>query len=176
MLAFYLSLLETDEDRALFEFYFHQHEQNVLKIVMKILHNQAMAEDAVQSGWENLIKNFEKFVQISVQERDGYIVTIMKNAARNILRQEKRFVSLEEWDQPVNFEPVSARLEKDALIQLIRQLPDPYCSLLERSAVLKMSNREIAKQENVSEATISRRLDRARTMLRTRMKKEGFDF
>lgn len=56
MLAFYLSLLETDEDRALFEFYFHQHEQSVLKIVMKLLRNQAMAEDAVQNGWVNLIK------------------------------------------------------------------------------------------------------------------------
>lgn len=55
MLAFYLSLLETDEDRALFEFYFHQHEQSVLKIVMKLLRNQAMAEDAVQNGWVNLI-------------------------------------------------------------------------------------------------------------------------
>ena len=70
MLAFYLSLLETDEDRALFEFYFHQHEQSVLKIVMKLLRNQAMAEDAVQNGWVNLIKNFEKFVQLSMQERD----------------------------------------------------------------------------------------------------------
>ena len=96
MLAFYLSLLETDEDRALFEFYFHQHEQSVLKIVMKLLRNQAMAEDAVQNGWVNLIKNFEKFVQLSMQERDGYIVSIMKNAARNVLRQETRFVGLEE--------------------------------------------------------------------------------
>lgn len=176
MLAFYLSLLETDEDRALFEFYFHQHEQSVLKIVMKLLRNQAMAEDAVQNGWVNLIKNFEKFVQLSMQERDGYIVSIMKNAARDVLRQETRFVGLEDWNEPIRFEPVSAELEQEALIQLIRQLPDPYCSLLERSAVLNMSNREIAKQEHVSEATISRRLDRARAMLRAHMKKEGFDF
>lgn len=111
-----------------------------------------------------------------MQERDGYIVSIMKNAARDVLRQETRFVSLEDWNEPIRFEPVSAELEQEALIQLIRQLPDPYCSLLERSAVLNMSNREIAKQEHVSEATISRRLDRARAMLRAHMKKEGFDF
>lgn len=175
MLAFYLSLLETDEDRALFMTYFNRHEQNMMKIVMKILRNQEMAEDAVQTGWLNLINNFEKFVHISMQEKDGYIVSIMKNAARDIMRRERRLVSLEEWDQPVDFKPVSAQSEVEALIALIRQLPEPHRTALECSAVLEMNNREIAKQEGVSEATISRRLDKARAMLKHYMKKEGYD-
>lgn len=130
MLAFYLSLLETDEDRALFMTYFNRHEQNMMKIVMKILRNQEMAEDAVQTGWLNLINNFEKFVHISMQEKDGYIVSIMKNAARDIMRRERRLVSLEEWDQPVDFKPVSAQSEVEALIALIRQLPEPHRTAL----------------------------------------------
>lgn len=61
MLAFYLSLLETDEDRALFEFYFHQHEQSVLKIVMKLLRNQAMGRGR---GPKRLGKSHKKFRKV----------------------------------------------------------------------------------------------------------------
>lgn len=174
MLVFYLSLLETEEDRALFETYFLQMEENALKITRRILNSQSLAEDAAQNGWMNLIKNFDRFVNINLQERPAYIVTIMKNAALDVLRKEKRFVSLEEWDGPMEFAPISEETSYRALVEIIKQLPEPHRTLLERSSILNQTNREIARELEVSESTVSRRLDKARALLKERLEMEGF--
>lgn len=176
MLAFFLAQLETDEERDLFTQYYVEHREDAIKVAMRYLRSHDLAEDAAQSGWQKLIENFQNFVQFDPQKRWPYIVSIMKTTAIDLLRKEKRLVTMEAADEPFTDAPVSARSDHEALVEMVRQLPEFYREVAERAFLGEQSNREIAKAMGLSESAVSRRKSKAVKHLRERMEKEGYDF
>ena len=158
MIAVYLAMIETDEDRDKFMKLYESYEKKLFAVALRILENNEKAEDAVQQAWLRIIQHWERVSCLEWDLAGGYAVTTVKNAAIDILRQEKR-VSQDEYQY---------------LVSLIQTLPDTYRRILELKYVEEYSNREIAKRLKMNEATVATRARRGKMMLRERLDKEGF--
>ena len=89
MIAVYLAMLETDVDRDKFMKLYESYEKKLFAIALRILENNEKAEDAVQQAWLRIIQHWERVSCLEWDLAGGYAVTTVKNAAIDILRQEK---------------------------------------------------------------------------------------
>lgn len=172
MIAFFLSVLESDEDKQkLAEIYEQCHEQ-VEQTTMRILKNQHDAEDAVQNTFMQVIRHFNKVYELPFEKLPYWIIAIAKNEALMILRKKKKIVHLEDWDTfALEDEHISGYEE---LVQLFSKLPETYRAVLEMKILLDYSGKEIAQHLGISETAVNTRISRGRTLLRKIIEKEGY--
>ena len=64
MLSFYVSLVETEEEKSLVEALYIKYEQDMYNVAFSILHNNYDAEDAVQEAFLRVIENLDKINRI----------------------------------------------------------------------------------------------------------------
>lgn len=81
MINVYLSALETAEDKDQFKELYIKYKQRMYAIAYKILHNFEDSEDAVHNAFLKIADNFEKIKKFSCQERERYIVIIVRNTS-----------------------------------------------------------------------------------------------
>lgn len=106
MIDIYLSALETTEDKAEFEDLYIKYRQKMYAVAYSILHNVEDSEDAVHNAFLNIAKNFEKFKNFSCQDKERYIVIIVRNVSIDIYRKNKKdsehLTELDDNQPPVN--------------------------------------------------------------------------
>ena len=171
MIAAYIAMLESDEDCSKFMQLYESYEKKLYAVALRILENKEKAEDAVQQAWLRMLQHWERVSCLDWDLAGGYAVTTVKNAAIDILRQEKRIEPLPTtWDPPAREERQD---EYQYLVSLIQSLPDTYRRILELKYVEENSNREIARRLKMNEATVATRARRGRMMLKERLHKEG---
>ena len=113
-------------------------------MAFRVLGNRTQAEDAAQQTWLQLIKYWDRVSALPWEETEGYVVTVSKNCALDILRSRRRTVAFpENWDPPA---PEDHQDEYDYLVSLIRALPEGYRRVLELKLVEEETNREIARR------------------------------
>ena len=129
-------------------------------------------EAMLQNAFMQMIRHFEKIFEIPCEELPFWIISIVKNEARAILRKNRRTVSLEDWDGfAEHIDDISGYTE---LVDLFTQLPKTYRSVLELKMLHGYTDKEIAKRVGISETAVSSRATRGRTLLREIVEKEGF--
>ena len=64
MIGYYLSAIETDEERLEFAKFYMQHRNKLLYAAKAIVQNQALAEDALHDAFYALAKYWAKFSAI----------------------------------------------------------------------------------------------------------------
>ena len=90
MLSFYLSILETEEEKDRFEQLYRMFKQDMYAIAYDILKNKEDAEDVVHQSFIAIADNFKKVNEIPCQEIKSYVVVISKNNALNLYKKNKR--------------------------------------------------------------------------------------
>ena len=172
MLAICLAMLETEQDQRRFIKLYNAYEKKVYLTALRFLGNPTQAEDAAQQTWVRLLRSWDRVCALSWSQTGGYVATVAKNAALDILKTEGQAEPLpENWDPPAREE----RQEEYAyLVSLIRALPEHYRRVLELKCVQELSNREIARRLKIKESTVASRIMRGRAMLRESLEKEGF--
>ena len=174
MLAMFLAMLETEEDQRRFTRLFEAHEKKIYAVALRILGNPDKAEDAAQQTWLKLVQNWDRVSALPWRETEGYVVTVAKNCALDVLRSERKTVAFpEDWDPPAQDE---RQEEYDYLVSLIRSLPENYRRILELKLVEEEPNQEIARRLGLKESTVGVRVMRGRAMLRERLEKEGYTY
>lgn len=177
MLIYYLSLLESGEERLKFEEIYNAHRGTMLHVAMTVLHGDlARAEDAVQSAFEAIIKNKEKYLSKSCSNLRGSCVIIVKNKCLDILRREKHFAfkeidefyDLESADTPVD-EQIVRKSEYEILRKCMAVLSDRDRNILEMRFVLQMGVGEIAQDCGLTENNVSTIIQRAKIKVRNEM-------
>lgn len=171
MLAIFLAILESEDDRRKFAAVYEQYHEKMETIALHILGSQHDAEDAVQNAFFQIIRHFEKIYEIPCEELPFWIISIVKNEALMILRKKRNVVPLEDWD----------RFEQSAdnttgyteLVELFRQLPETYRAVLEMKLLIGYTDREVAQKLGLSETAVSSRASRGRALLRKLVEKEG---
>lgn len=167
MLAVLLAALESDTDRQKFIEIYEKYHVQMERTAMRILKEQSDVEDAVQNAFMQMIRHFEKIFEIPCEELPFWIISIVKNEARAILRKNSRTVSLEDWDGfAEHIDDISGYTE---LVDLFT-----YRSVLELKMLHGYTDKEIAKRVGISETAVSSRATRGRTLLREIVEKEGF--
>ncbi|WP_300411801.1 sigma-70 family RNA polymerase sigma factor [uncultured Oscillibacter sp.] len=174
MLAIYLAMLETEQDQRQFTRLFEAHEKKIHAVALRILGHPDRAEDAAQQTWLQLINRWDRVSALPWEETEGYVVTVVKNCALDILRAEGRTAAFpEDWDPPAQEE---RQEEYNYLVSLIRSLPGNYRRILELKCVEEQTNREIARRLGMNESTVAVRVMRGRALLMERLEKEGYAY
>ena len=172
MLAICLAMLETEQDQRRFTRLFEAHEKKIYAVVLRILGDRDRAEDAAQQTWLKLVQNWDRVSALPWGETEGYVVTVAKNCALDILRADRRTTAFpEDWDPPAQD---TRQEEYDYLVSLIRSLPENYRRILELKLVEEETNQEIARRLGMRESTVGVRVMRGRAMLKERLEKEGY--
>ncbi len=167
MLGVYLSVIETDDLKSRFEELYIKYSQLMYAVAFKILKNNEDAEDAVHQSFLNIARHFDKVNNISRQDIKPYLVVVVRNAAINIHRSNKRQESVvQELSARDNTEiELFDNYGYNELVEAIRQLPQIYRDVLFLHYVEDFSVKETAEMLNLSKGTVYKRIERGKSIL-----------
>lgn len=173
MIAMFVSMIDTPEEKADFEKLYNAYKGKMFASAYGILRNHHNAEEAVSQAFFTIAKNYSKVFPLEKTQREAYIKIVIRNAAIDIYRKEKRDTSVS-FDEVQNFEAASGDISDKVLSQInyekivaaIRELPEKYAEPLYLFHVRDMNVKTISEHLCESEETIKKRLQRARQKLR----------
>ena len=177
MLQFFLFMIETPEDRQMFERVYLEFRQEMFRYAVSILKDEGGAEDAVHEVFLGVVKNgVERLRDV---ERRGklrvYLTAAVRNQCFTILRKRGRELPLEpEAGGEEAVDQTRQISDYQDLLGMIRGMKPEYADLLYFSLVLDLSVNEIAALTGVKPSTVRKRLSRGRDLLRRTLEKEMF--
>ena len=178
MLAYYLSLVDTPEEKSKVEEIYHEYKRLIMYLALTKLQDERLAEEALHEVMLAVIDQIKK-----LQDRDengvkSFIYLATRNVCVDILRKELRYKSME------NVDAVSPHLQNDdpqdtlqekLVMDFVEKLPPIYRDITELYAFYGMTIKECAKALKITPATARKRLERARALLRAKLKEEELD-
>lgn len=172
MLLYLLTFVENKDDHQNLTIIFEQYHVKMEKVAMRILPEQKDAEDAVQNAFIQVIKNFEKVMEIPKDELLYWLISVTKNEALMVQRKKRRTVPLEDWNAFT--EMSNSNLYYQDIVALFVHMPETYRCVLEMKYLLEYSDKEIAQHLGISETAVSSRASRGRLLLQELIRKEAF--
>ena len=174
MLALYLSMLESPQERAAFRRIYEAHYNTMAAVAKRYFPgDQKAAEDAVHESFLKIIENFPKISAVPCNKLPAYIVIIVKNTCLDMLQKQKRLVLADDlslYDSSVQ----SSEQGTEDIVAIIRSMPEGYRAVLEMRFVLEMDCGEIAAALGLSEGAVRSRVSRGRKLLMEKLKEEGY--
>lgn len=170
----YLSLLATEEDRELFQKIYEENYLKMYHVALGMLKQPSEAENAVHEAFLALAERFEKYSHLNGREMTGFVVSIVKNKAIDIIRKAKRYSEKQLEDLILAEEKIFANpedaLERDEranMVQIaLRQVSEVFRETLILKYYYGLENKEIAKIQNVPRKTVEMRLYRGKQKLK----------
>ena len=178
MTTFYMSELSTNDVKRRLGDIYTQYMNIAFRAAIRISNNWAMAEDAVHNGFMQIIKDWDKFLQLPYDKQRSRIVIIVKNKMIDLVRKEKYqvpFDEIEEYTECVNYDLITMfeRIEDAQILrECVAKLPEIYKTVLELRYFHEMSNAEIAETLGIEPNNVGVRIFRAIEFL-TKIVKEG---
>lgn len=166
-----LQMIDDPARKADFEQVYHRYRQAMYRRAYRILGNEQDAEDAVHEAFIAIAKNFEKISSPKCHKTRSFVVTIVENKAIDIYRKKQRqaHIGLTEAKDVVH-EDVHT---DNALANCLLRLPENYRTVLLLKYEYGLSTREIARTLNISQANVSKRIERAKAALAVLCEEEG---
>ncbi|MEM1891887.1 MAG: RNA polymerase sigma factor [Nitrososphaerota archaeon] len=175
MIAIYLSVIDDEQDKNKFEILYTTYRKLMLYIADQVLKDKYLAEDAIHQAFLKIIENLDKIDNVHSHKTKSYVVTIVRNNAINMYNRRKRNTTIPlEQIFCISDETFSRLEDLDCLTKAIMKLPVIYKEVLTLKYVQELSNAEIAQTLDISEATVRKRLERARHKLDESLKKENY--
>lgn len=179
MLYFYLSLLDTEEEKSKMEELYHTYKGLMLKIAFDILKDYDLANDALHNAFLKIANHVSKVDEISCHKTKAYMVIVIENVSKTMYNKRKKqeSISLDELDYDVQDdknleEDVSNELTVQYVYEKIKLLPDIYKDILTLKYVNDLSDKSIAEILGISNSAVRKRLERARIKLNVLLNKE----
>jgi RNA polymerase sigma-70 factor (ECF subfamily) len=174
--------LENEDDHLAFQQYYEQHKGRCLAIALAITRNHAWAEDAVQDAFLKILRNKGKYFPDLRKKAGLQIVIMVKCAAIDILRKEKRLAhaALDDCGDvaaDTGQDVVRAVVSDEAAHRLrhhVSQLDEVNQAVFEMKCLGGMTDGEIAAILGLSENAVATRFHRMRKKLSDKLKAEGY--
>lgn len=180
MVLLFFDILDTEEDKSKFELLYGQYKQLMFYIANEILHDENLAEDAVQQAFLKIINNFQKIHDVKCPQTKSYIVIIIKSISLDMLRRQNRHkdFSYEEIEDNEDlkediFLTLEGKTDYQLLISAIQSLPQNYKNVLLLKYVHGYSMQEISTTLGLSLENVKKILQRARRKLEQILRDEG---
>lgn len=112
MLGFYLSMLETEQERKRMSEVYEAYQTTCLFAAKSVLDDDWLAEDAVHNAWLNVAKKKE-LLFLPDDELRPLLITIVKRRAIDLGRRQARSIaeSLDDTDRiPSSDEPLEVQI------------------------------------------------------------------
>ncbi len=171
-----MTVIDDDSDREGFEILYHKYNRIMYKVAMDILHSHELAEDALSTAFLNISKNFSDISSFPSAKIKNYCVIVIRNAATDILRKEKRFITDHEaeYTEIADVENIETISDYNLLKKAIASLSEKEQEILYLRCVMNMSFREIGNILNIKEGTARQRMAQARNSLMKKIKGEDY--
>lgn len=163
----YLSLIDTEEDKAKFEEIFNSYKKTMYYVANSILKDEHHSHDAVQNSFLKIIKHIDKIKDVKCNKTKGFIVTIVKHTAIDAYRDNKK--ELEKVEKVINtkvFEEEQSFEERSDLELAILNLPGKYSVVFSLKYYQCLSDEEISNILKIKPATVRSRIARGKDKLR----------
>lgn len=184
MITFYLNLLETDDDKKIFEKLYEENKQKLYLVANKVLVNEADAEDAVHTCFLNLAEHFHKYRERSYDTLEKMCTMITKNVALDIVRHRKYESTV--MESSAYLDDNLPDLETDVLRDVIHneqeevlgkamfQLTEEERALMYLRYGMLLKPKDIAELLNSSSASIRKKTLYCRNKLAKILEVEGY--
>lgn len=169
----YLSMIETEEDKSKFVLLYEKYRKLMYYVANQILKDEYLSEDAVHQTFIKIIENLDNISEIDCHKTKSYIVTMVRNHSINLYNQRKNhpMVSLD-TEMDIESNEIFEIQEEDAIVKAVANLPQIYNAVLTLKYVQEFSNTEIAEALDISESTVRKRLERAKSKVQESLEKE----
>ena len=183
MLMMYLSMLETEEERSLFEQIYYTYRKQMFFVANNILEDEYLAEDALQEAFLGVAKQIKLFRNMADNKLKAYVLTAAKNAAINIGKREQKFQQHQTdfhedlilQDEDIVFEAQLYRETYQFLLSEIAKLSTFQRDILMLRYSHGFNCAQIATALGRKASTVRKELSRARQTLKNRCEKEGLE-
>ena len=181
----YLSMLETDSDRDVFQKLYDENRQKLYFIAFKILHNEADAEDAVHTCFVNLAETFAKYRHLPYEDLVKLCCTIVKHAATDTAREYKKKVHF--YDEgglgecqisersPDVLDKLIERFENDLIMQALIQLTEDEREFLYLQYGLGLKPKDIASLLGIPPQAVRKKMMSCRQKLAKVLEGEEYE-
>lgn len=124
----YLQMLETPEEKSLFEQIYLEYCGLMFHVAYEILHNEQDAEDAVHQAFVKIAENIKKIDAPVCPKTHSYVVTIVEHQAIDQYRRLQKHPSVELIEE---IQGTNAHYEGDNdLTKYILKLPARYREMI----------------------------------------------
>ena len=162
-----------------FNKFYQKYENFMFHIANGVLKDNYLAEDAVQTAFINMYKNFQGVDDIDSIQTKHFVITVTKRAAIDIYRRQKRQnmrePSLEEFDEGAEDLQMEFLAENNVVMECINKIPKKYADVLMLKYVNGYRTKEIAEVFGNTPATVRSYIFRGKKLLREELKKNGID-
>ncbi|HZK21946.1 MAG TPA: sigma-70 family RNA polymerase sigma factor [Oscillospiraceae bacterium] len=179
VLSFYLSLLDTEEEKSKMEILYHTYNGLMLKIAFDILNDYDLSNDALHNAFLKIVRHLDKLDENPCHKTKAYMVLVIESVSKNMYNKRKRQDSTSydelEYDIPDNkdFEDeISSKSTVEYVYKKIELLPKIYKDVLTLKFVNDLSDKEIAEILEISNSAARKRLERAKIKLTELLNKE----
>ena len=152
-----------DAREAVLSEWYSAYGTDVLRLCCFYLGSRADAEDAAQETYLKAWRHMDRFLGAEARAVKSWLLKIARNTCLDQLRRAWRKHEVASEALPA-FETASQE-DRDLILDVMR-LPEKYRAVILLFYLQSMTVRETADILRVSPATVSRRLDRAREMLK----------
>lgn len=171
MISFYLSLLDTPEEKNMFEQLYRLYRQDMYKMAYGILKNKYDTEDAVHEAFMRVMKNLTKISEIDCPQTHAYLLIIVRNVSLSIIKKRTKTVvvdtdTVEITDDFGLEEYVISNMEVERLKNILEQLSDEYYEVLFLELFMEFNISEIAEQLGLTYDNTKKRIQRAKKKFR----------
>ena len=161
------------KQHAFIEDCYELYEQKMFRVALAVLHDEKLAEDAVQDAFLQLIRHKVCFRKADSDDCKRYVLATIKNASINIYnkrKSENKVVSFTENLEAVCGDTAAEPEYKNDIgaecTPLMNSLPEKYYDVVECLVVRDYSVQETADRLGISEANVRKRYERAKKMMR----------
>ena len=96
MLGAYLTLIDNESDKKLFEAFYTGYKSMMYNVAFDIIHDVHLAEDAVMNSFFILARNMEKVSDRTMSEVRNFLVVVVRNQAIKIYNKHKSITYCED--------------------------------------------------------------------------------
>ena len=181
MLNFYLSLIESQEDKTLFARIYEEYRQKMFHYAMQFLKDEGNAEDIVQEVFLFIVKTGVGKIRNIEQEGNlwAYLSAAVRNQSYTFLKNQDGIQiidsDLSEFIGSVHNDENNNGTDYNYLVKTIRGLNPTYADVLYYTFVQEMPSDKIAKLLNINPATVRKRISRGKEILREKLGKDYFE-
>lgn len=145
---------------------FHQYHNMVYRLALASLGSVQDAEDMVQTAF---LKLLDSPAPPAPGKEKAWLAQVTVNGCRDLIRARKRWG----WE-PLEVDIPFSQPEDSVLFQAVMALPDKLRVAVHLHYYEGYSHQEIAQFLHISPSAVSMRLHRARNLLRSSLKEDGY--
>ena len=181
----YLSMLETDSDRDVFQKLYDENRQKLYYIAYKILHHEADAEDAVHTCFVKMAEHFAKYRHLPYEDLVKLCCTIVRHTATDTTREyAKKGIFYDGVGQgedqipdvlPDVLDQLIERCENDLIMQALMHLTEEEREFLNLQYGLGLKPKDIGSLLGMPSQAVRKKMLRLRNKLAKVLEGEEYE-